>query len=214
MAFKHRISFATDLAANFGCNRFIIKPDIVSKPLCAAILSRCAVRFWQLLANAIENFISHEKKSDSSRPKIYKALNDFWLSNWVGIAKVIACFLQASRLLPTATVADSETPCVCARPSDPPKQCRRAAQRAWLLILPSLPSITFWNRLQRDCQMTGRGSNLDSNLNSAAWSTGCKGFICSEAPKCVEFEFFLSSLKTPKLRTSLRGYQPLSPRLQ
>ena len=28
---KHRISFATDLVANFGCNQFRIKPDIVSK---------------------------------------------------------------------------------------------------------------------------------------------------------------------------------------
>ena len=45
MAFKHRISFATDLAANFGCNRFRIMPDIVSKLLRAAIWSRCAVRF-------------------------------------------------------------------------------------------------------------------------------------------------------------------------
>ena len=45
MAFKHHISFATDLAANFGCNRFRITPDIVSKLLRAAIWSRCAVRF-------------------------------------------------------------------------------------------------------------------------------------------------------------------------
>ena len=37
MAFKHSISFATDLAANFGCNRFRIMPDIVSKILRAAI---------------------------------------------------------------------------------------------------------------------------------------------------------------------------------
>ena len=44
MAFKHHISFATDLTANFGCNRFKIKPDIVSKLLRAAISSRCAVR--------------------------------------------------------------------------------------------------------------------------------------------------------------------------
>ena len=44
MAFKHRISFATDLAANLGCNRFRITPDIISKLLCAAIWSRCAVR--------------------------------------------------------------------------------------------------------------------------------------------------------------------------
>ena len=44
---------------------------------------------------------------------------------------------------------------------DPCKQSRRAAPRAWPLILPSKPSITFWNSLQRDCQMTGRGSNFD-----------------------------------------------------
>ena len=31
VAFKHHISFATVLAANFGCNQFIIMPAIVSK---------------------------------------------------------------------------------------------------------------------------------------------------------------------------------------
>ena len=51
MAFKHSISFATDLPANFdllanfGCNQFKILPDIVSKLLRAAIWSRCAVHF-------------------------------------------------------------------------------------------------------------------------------------------------------------------------
>ena len=43
MAFKQCISFATDLAANFGCNRFRIIPDIVSKHLRATIWSSCAV---------------------------------------------------------------------------------------------------------------------------------------------------------------------------
>ena len=37
MAFKHRISFATDLAANFDCIRSRITPDIVSKLLLPAI---------------------------------------------------------------------------------------------------------------------------------------------------------------------------------
>ena len=37
MAFKHHISFATDLAANFGCDQSRITPDIVSKLLRAAI---------------------------------------------------------------------------------------------------------------------------------------------------------------------------------
>ena len=43
MAFKHSISFATDLAPNFGCNQFRITPDIVSKLLCASIWSCCVV---------------------------------------------------------------------------------------------------------------------------------------------------------------------------
>ena len=37
MAFKHRIWFATVFAANFGCDRFRIMPDIISKLLRAAI---------------------------------------------------------------------------------------------------------------------------------------------------------------------------------
>ena len=37
MAFRHSISFATDLTANFGCNQFRIMPDIVSKLLRTAI---------------------------------------------------------------------------------------------------------------------------------------------------------------------------------
>ena len=57
MAFKHRISFATDSAAklskpwlkwiavNFGYNWFRIMPEIVSKLLRASIWSSCAVQF-------------------------------------------------------------------------------------------------------------------------------------------------------------------------
>ena len=45
MALKHFISFATFLAANFGCYRFRIIPDIVSKLLRAAMWSRCDVWF-------------------------------------------------------------------------------------------------------------------------------------------------------------------------
>ena len=44
MPFKHHISFATDLAANFGFNWFRIMPDIISTLLSATIWSWCAVR--------------------------------------------------------------------------------------------------------------------------------------------------------------------------
>ena len=43
--FKHLFSCATDLAANSGYNLFRIMPDIVSKLLCSAIWSLCAVLF-------------------------------------------------------------------------------------------------------------------------------------------------------------------------
>ena len=49
----------------------------------------------------------------------------------------------------------------------------------------------FWS----DCQMTGRGSNLDStwNLNSCTWPRDCRGFfqVCSETP-----EWSVSSLNS------------------
>ena len=61
------------------------------------------------------------------------------------------------------------------RPSTPESCPKRLAVDS-----PSKPSITFWNRLQRDCQLIGRGSNLESNWNSATWPTSCKGFIASE----------------------------------
>ena len=45
MPFKHHISFAINLAANFGCNLFSITHDIVSKLMHAAIWSLWAVLF-------------------------------------------------------------------------------------------------------------------------------------------------------------------------
>ena len=45
MAFKQCIAFATDLAANFGCNQCRMMPDVISKLLHVAIWSCCAVQF-------------------------------------------------------------------------------------------------------------------------------------------------------------------------
>ena len=47
MAYKRRFSFATVLAANFGCNQFRIMPDIVYKPFLR--VSEVSVLFdWNL----------------------------------------------------------------------------------------------------------------------------------------------------------------------
>ena len=44
LAFKHRISLAAYLTANFGCSQFRIMPEILFKLLRAAIWSSCDVR--------------------------------------------------------------------------------------------------------------------------------------------------------------------------
>ena len=113
---------------------------------------------------------------------------------------ILASFLQASWPLPTETAAYSEALCVYARPpgpSDPHKQSRRAASRAWSLILPSKPSITFWNSLQSDCQMTSRGSNLDSNFELYHLTQVYS--LRNHSLNCVEFEFYFSLLLMPNL---------------
>ena len=47
--------------------------------------------------------------------------------------------------------------------------------------------------LKSDCQMTGRGSNLDSNLNSAPWPKGCKlPAPESQNSLCVVWILFMS----------------------
>ena len=152
-----------------------------------------------------------KQKVTGSSPKFTKHQNLVDSLNWVSIARVVASFPQASWMLPAATAAHSETPCVCVCPSDQSKQSRRAAPRACLLILPSKPSITFWNSLQRDCQMTCRGSNLDSNLNSAAWPTSCKFLSALKTLNelCVIRIIFRSlELKMQKLRTAVSWFQP------
>ena len=106
---------------------------------------------------------------------------------------------QNPGLLPAATAAGSETICVVVCPSDQPKLCWSTAPRArpFSLILHSNPSIAFWIDLLDDCQMTSRGLNLDSNLNSAAWPIGCKDLSALNSLNnlCVELEIILGQLK-------------------
>ena len=84
--------------------------------------------------------------------------------------------------------------CLCS-PSYPPKQSRRAAPRAWPLILPSKPSITFLNSLRRDCQMTGR-LKLGLKLEFCLLTNELKRFyhLQNHSINCTEFEFFLNQL--------------------
>ena len=61
----------------------------------------------------------------------------------------LASVIKESLSLPTATATDFHAPCVCARPSYPPKLpvVPNRCPRAWPLILQS-NLIVFWNSLQ------------------------------------------------------------------
>ena len=71
--------------------------------------------------------------------------------------------------------------CLCS--PNLPKPCRSSATRDWQLILQSKPTIVFCDSLRGDCQMTCRGSNFDSNLNSAARPTKCEGLSAQKSLK-------------------------------
>ena len=86
---------------------------------------------------------------------------------------------------------------VLARPTRP--SCAGARPQElnhWICsqILRLSPGIAFGS----ECQMC-RGSNLDSNLNSSAWPTGCKGFL---RINCVEFWVLFRSVENAEIEDS------------
>ena len=145
----------------------------------------------QVFADSIKNFISHEikfvvmaQKLPSNKPFLTLKLSQcFWPSKLAQTKSVSSSEPAAASsncrwlgnilcLCLTVRPAPSDHP----RPQAVPKRCPKRSA-----ILGSGISS------RSDCQMTCRGSNLDSNLNPTALPTTSKGFICSY---CVEFEFF------------------------
>ena len=132
----------------------------------------CGVGWQQLLTDSIEIFISHDEKKVTCccQKQSIKTLLTLELSQYrkrgsmFSSSKQVAASSDCSRLENALCLSSPVCPAHCGGEQE---QSRRAAPRAWQLILPSNPLITFWNSLWRDCQMTGRSSNLDSNLNSA-----------------------------------------------
>ena len=103
MAFKHCISFVTDLAAKFGYDWFnlemlfcsyvifflrdqwMIKRKRLALLMSATTAQSCQCwfhsKFW-------------ERKSDFSQPKIHKSLKPFWLLNWVSSTQALGILQQ------------------------------------------------------------------------------------------------------------------------
>ena len=133
----------------------------------------------QLLANSIQNFISHEERVTRHGP-IFTKHWPFWLLNLVSIARVVVRFpkrtycshqrLRPTRKRPVFVLARLTRPsCAWALPQE-------LGHRFCSQNLRLSSGIAF----ESDSQKTGRGLNLDSNLNSATWPMGYRGFICSE----------------------------------
>ena len=102
----------------------------------------------QLLANSIEIFISHEKKKWLVAARNLQSIKTLLTLELSQYCKSGSMFSSSE---PAATAADSQTPCVCARPTDPPKQRQRVAPRACLLISVNLrpPSATAFGKIAR-----------------------------------------------------------------
>ena len=120
-------------------------------------------------------------------------------------------FRNASRSLHVATAADSEMQCVCL--PDQPMLCQRAATAIDFAIKTFNYYLKLPSGLWSDCQMTGRGSNLGSNLKSAAlldtvsYSSYC--FICSasEIPEYPVWDLIsFRSAEDAKTEASKKNY--------
>ena len=119
------------------------------------------------------------------RPEIYKALKPFLnleLSQYSKSGSMVSSSEPAAARSDCRRLGNAL--CLC-WPVRPAQAVPESGPKSLAVDLPSKPSITFWNSLWRDCQMTCRGLNFDLDLNSAAWPMSCKGFIASETTASV-----------------------------
>ena len=80
--------FGSEFTELFLCHIFTLRP--INDRKIERSDARCFGRQQPLACALHRKFHLSLKKSDLSRPNIYKALKYFWLSNWVSIARVVA----------------------------------------------------------------------------------------------------------------------------
>ena len=128
-----------------------------------------------------QNFIFTWKIISLSLLKFSKALKPFWLWNWVSLARV-AALLPITAQSNCCRIGNNLCLWLAVRPAKAvlewapvrPKQLNHwfCTQNLRLTKF----NLPFETVLGSDGQMTGKDCqwNLDSNLNSATWSTICK----------------------------------------
>ena len=211
IAFKHCTIFATDLAAKFECNRFRIMPDIVSKLLRGG---------WQC---APQSEVTARFDSNlSRRPFLGQVVNlDLLLSgfaqdsiqnNWFWSYHIFTQRpMNDCRRLRNAL-------CLCSlvRPAQavPERGCPKSVA---IWFCSNNLRLSSWIAVESACQMTNRGSNLDSNLISAAEPPDQWVLEVLSAPKPPNKVQWICGVwilfRRPELRTAVSRYQPSSTRL-
>ena len=172
MAFQHYISFATVLAANFGCNWFRIMPEMVFKlsSLWAVIWSVESVPFSRtgktFPIKSFEIPLHMKKKSVVSFDSV-----TFTSQNSQNIKTILT--LNLSQYQKSGSNFSSREHVAACR------DCQWIGN-ALCLCLPVRPAQAFGS----DCQMTGRGSKyrlLEHDKRAKVWNPSIN---------CVELEFF------------------------
>ena len=177
MALKHRISFATDLAANFACNRFRIR--LISFPIFCAPPSEVAVLFDSILSRLpflgqvvdLDLLLCTGFNSEHAVLFLCHIFTQRPMVQWLIEQQYRKKSAQQNRPFHFAKLREIKI-----KFSERPKELGR-----WFCPLNlQLPSLTAFGEIARWPPAAGTQANLDSNLNSATWSTSCKGFIASE----------------------------------
>ena len=149
------------------------------------------------------------KKNQPSWPKIYKTSKPFWLeiSKYHESGSTISSSEQVAARSDCRRLGNALCWCSPVRPAEAvqgrgPKS--PAIMSHWLCSQNFSSQLSSGIAFGSDCHITCRGSILDSNLNSAAWPTSFKGFICSKSlNELCGVWILLGLLKMQKSRTEI-----------
>ena len=141
---------------------------------------------WQqLLANSIENFISHKKK-------------------WIFAARNV--FLKRASRGPQRLQPTQKRPVLLlARLTRPSRARARPKSGRWFCNQTFDYLQGFWKSLREWLPANRQGLEVELKLELCRLANGFYRFHLLKNPRisCVEFEFFLGLLHTPKLRTEV-----------
>ena len=149
---------------------------------------------WKLCTSSDQRWQDELRFSISRFLEQFAFVNSHLLCYWPTIHNLISKISRLAFLKRASSDCRRlrNTLCLClpvrrtpTRPSSPRGQAvpDRGPKSSAIDFCSQLYRLSSGRAFGSDCQMTGRGLNLDSNLNSAAWPTSCRGFICSETPE-------------------------------